>query len=969
MQCNKPAVRVLGDCVICGNHFCVEHLQEPFHACPSLKDGDLYYQRLTEAEDNELAQLLRRIDFEQLGARASSVRNGIPCRVEMPLNGRDTRYLMMGGMNLHVRIIFEDKITWIARIRRSNATSPPPQLRDRILKSEIQTLLFLEKTNIPTPKVWGYALEGQENPVGVGYILMDCMPGKVLDWSSASQERKRKIIAQLADIYIELRKHSFSMIGAIEQADEKRVGPLARECLTDFASSDIRPLGPFANLQDYYRASIGLLLDLIHREEIYTDSPTDMYLLYRDLYEIVPELYPETAAAHVETYLKHADDKGSHVLVDDEMNITGVIDWEWAYTTAERVAFISPMLLLPVSDFFKGQGVIGEEEELFAKCLEEKGVEDMAKFLLISAKTDFDVPRKPTKSTNSTIIAKLRVHRPLMQASYQSAPRISSSSLLPKASRRQEGPPALAAVTLTLGIRESTPLTLARLEPNHHTENFSAFMANILQLGKRSWLACMRIRSSVGFITLTVSLAVFTDIFLYGVLIPVIPFVLTSRIGLEETEVQKWASVSLAVYGAAMFCASPICGWATDHVRSRRTFLLVGLVALGAATSLLLVARSLTLIIIARALQGISAAVVWVAGPALLADSVDPDQIGYFMGFIGDSMGLAIIAAPAVGGVIFERIGYNALFYVCLGLIGLDVLSRLLVIEKERAREIDVQHGRDEPDVVYGSEITAAKQEKPSLSPVQKLAYDKKASAVSTISDEDACGTVTDTNDWRGHLGPLLALVRSSRLAADLLGCLVQATLFTSFESILPLQMHETFRWGSLEVGLIFLPLTLPSLTSPLIGWLTDRYHARWPCIIGFTLAALSLFSLRFVINDTTRDKVLLCSLVASVGLALTLVLIPLMADIILTVNELEAKGQLGPCTGGAYGQAYALFNMSYAAGSAAGPLLAGMVRARMGWGATTLILCCLSGASIIPMAFWAGASRPLEVEKSESAA
>lgn len=297
------------------------------------------------------------------------------------------------------------------------------------------------------------------------------------------------------------------------------------------------------------------------------------------------------------------------------------------------------------------------------------------------------------------------------------------------------------------------------------------------------------------------------------------------------------------------------------------------------------------------------------------------------------------------------------------------MLFRLLVIEKERARDIDVQHGRDEPHVVYGSEITAARQEKPSPSPVQKLAFDKKSSAESTISDEDACGTVMDIEGWRGHLGPLLALVRSPRLAADLLGCLVQATLFTSFESILPLRMHETFQWGALEAGLIFLPLTLPSLTSPLIGWLTDRYQARWPRIIGFTLAALSFFSLRFVTNDSTKDKVLLCFLVTSVGLALTLVLIPLMADIILTVNEMEAKGQLGACTGGAYGQAYALFNMSYAAGSAVGPLLAGMVKARMGWGATTLILGCLSGASIIPIALWAGVSKPLKVEDSKGAA
>ncbi|KEQ59546.1 uncharacterized protein M437DRAFT_78000 [Aureobasidium melanogenum CBS 110374] len=352
-QCNKPATRVLGDCVICGSHLCYEHLQERSHTCPSPQDQD-YDQQLDKAEENEIAQLLHRINFEQLELRASSVRNNIPCRVEMPKNDKDSRWSMMGGMNLHVRIIFEDKVCWIARIRRSNATSPPSELRDRIFMSEIQTLLFLQTTNIPTPKVWDYALEGPENPVRVGYILMDCMPGKSLDRFSLSEEGRDKIIAQIADIYLQLREFPFDRIGSIEQADEKHVGPLARECFTDFTDSGIRPLGPFSDLQSYYKASIQLLLDLIHRGEIHADRPT---------------------------YLKHADDKGSHILVDEEMNITGIIDWEWAFTTTEHLAFNSPMLLLPTWDFFQGLGRIGEEEQLFAKCLEAKGASDMASFV------------------------------------------------------------------------------------------------------------------------------------------------------------------------------------------------------------------------------------------------------------------------------------------------------------------------------------------------------------------------------------------------------------------------------------------------------------------------------------------------------------------------------------------------------------------------------------------------------------
>lgn len=33
-NCKKPAVRTLGDCVLCNRHFCSYHLQDAFHACP-----------------------------------------------------------------------------------------------------------------------------------------------------------------------------------------------------------------------------------------------------------------------------------------------------------------------------------------------------------------------------------------------------------------------------------------------------------------------------------------------------------------------------------------------------------------------------------------------------------------------------------------------------------------------------------------------------------------------------------------------------------------------------------------------------------------------------------------------------------------------------------------------------------------------------------------------------------------------
>jgi hypothetical protein len=61
-------------------------------------------------------------------------------------------------------------------------------------------------------------------------------------------------------------------------------------------------------------------------------------------------------------YLKHGDEKGDQILVDNEFNITGIIDWEWAQTDSKSAAFNSPIVLLPVTGFYEGADYIGKDE-------------------------------------------------------------------------------------------------------------------------------------------------------------------------------------------------------------------------------------------------------------------------------------------------------------------------------------------------------------------------------------------------------------------------------------------------------------------------------------------------------------------------------------------------------------------------------------------------------------------------------
>ena len=180
--------------------------------------------------------------------------------------------------------------------------------------------------------------------------------------------------------------------------------------------------------------------------------------------------------------------------------------------------------------------------------------------------------------------------------------------------------------------------------------------------------AFLEFRSSKGFIVATVASAVFTDVFLYGIVVPVLPFALTSRASIDASKVQTWTSILLAVYGAALLVASPICGWFADRSTSRRLSLLLGLLMLAGSTVLLTVGSSIGIFVAGRVLQGLSAAVVWVVGLALLSDTVEPQELGYWIGYIGLAMSMAMLAAPLLGGVVFDRGGYYDVFAMAYGL-------------------------------------------------------------------------------------------------------------------------------------------------------------------------------------------------------------------------------------------------------------------------------------------------------------
>lgn len=132
----------------------------------------------------------------------------------------------------------------------------------------------------------------------------------------------------------------------------------------------------------------------------------------------------------------------------------------------------------------------------------------------------------------------------------------------------------------------------------------------------------------------TVALGLFTDLFLYGLPVPLLPYILKDRLRLPAAKVQRYSSSLLAAHAvsAAVFC--PIAGILTDQFAGRKVPYLVGVLALLLSAILFFLGDNIAILAIARVLQGISGALVWTVGQAILIDTVGAENVGKTTGSV-----------------------------------------------------------------------------------------------------------------------------------------------------------------------------------------------------------------------------------------------------------------------------------------------------------------------------------------------
>lgn len=182
------------------------------------------------------------------------------------------------------------------------------------------------------------------------------------------------------------------------------------------------------------------------------------------------------------------------------------------------------------------------------------------------------------------------------------------------------------------------------------------------------------------FIVVTVMI----DMMGFGLIMPVMPSLLSELAGLPVEEAAPYGGYLSASYALLNFIAAPVLGSLSDRF-GRRPVLLVSLAMLGADFVVMGVATSLPMLFVGRVLSGVSGATFATAN-AYIADTTEPDQRGRAYGMLGGAFGVGFILGPVLGGLLGD-LSSRAPFFAAAALAGVNTLYGFFILPESLAKE------------------------------------------------------------------------------------------------------------------------------------------------------------------------------------------------------------------------------------------------------------------------------------------
>lgn len=237
-------------------------------------------------------------------------------------------------------------------------------------------------TTVPVPRIYHYGTAA-ENPTGLGpFIIMDYIDHErtmsdalkdptlgpdeshVLD-ADISEDKLKFLYRQMANILLQLSRLTFPKIGSLVQEDDGSFSVSGRpliqnmNSLVEFAGvvPSLLPSQQYDTSAEWYAAMADMHMAQLafqHNDAVLDeDDVRDKYVARQLFRRLVSSGQLHDCDPTFRLYSE--DLRPSNVLIDQDLRVVGVIDWEFAYAAPPQFSFDPPWwLLLKSPEYWPG---------------------------------------------------------------------------------------------------------------------------------------------------------------------------------------------------------------------------------------------------------------------------------------------------------------------------------------------------------------------------------------------------------------------------------------------------------------------------------------------------------------------------------------------------------------------------------------------------------------------------------------
>ena len=269
-------------------------------------------------------------------------------------------------------------------------------------------------------------------------------------------------------------------------------------------------------------------------------------------------------------------------------------------------------------------------------------------------------------------------------------------------------------------------------------------------------------------------------------------------------------------------------------------------------------------LIAARIVQGVGAALVMPVGMALLSVAFPPQERAKALGQFAGVTGLAIIAGPALGGIIAQGLSWHWIFWlnVPLGLILLPLIGRHITESRGAAVPLDMTGLLLMTGASFGLVWGLIRANDAGWSSIEvsgTLAAGAILALAFVMWERRAAHPMVPMRLFRAHA------FSGGTTAAFLYSAAMYGILFFIAQFLAVAQGH-----GPMSAGMHLLPWTATLFfVAPIAGRLVNKVGERLLVVIGSTAQAIGLAWISLIVSPDTPYPALLAPLIlAGIGVS-----------------------------------------------------------------------------------------------------